>query len=286
MTGRLKGKVAIITGGCAGMGLAGVELFVAEGAKVVVADIREDQGLELEQRLTGSVCFIRCDVRNEADWAATVALALDAFGGLDIMYHNAGAPVSYAKFDTITEAEWDDAQALLLRSTMFAVKHAVAPMRQRGGGSIILTSSVAHVNLRSNTSSAYVVAKAAVSALGRIAALDFSGDRIRINTIVPGGVPTSIHGSKFDSRTAVADRMATYFEEIFADYQPLPQMGRTTDIAKTALFLASDDSAFITGQDLAVDGGLSLERRMTQERYLARMAEAKEKALTDLGLEA
>jgi NAD(P)-dependent dehydrogenase (short-subunit alcohol dehydrogenase family) len=285
VAGMLEGKVAMITGGCAGMGLAGVERFVEEGAKVVVADIRDKDGAALEDRFAGKVRFAHCDVRNDEDFAGAVAAAEEAFGGLDVMYHNAGAPATYAKYEDMDVQEWDDAFALLVRGTMLAIKHSVRPMRRRGGGSIILTSSVAYTNLRPNTSSAYVAAKAAVTSLGEIAALDLSADMIRVNTILPGGIPTAIHALKFDKRVEVADRMAPHFEDIFSRYQPLPRMGRVKHIADAALFFASDMSAFITGTHIPIDGGLTLERRMTQKEYLAKMAEAHQHALDELGLQ-
>src|SRR5579872_3544659 len=130
MAGRLQDKVAIITGGVSGMGLAAAELFVAEGARVVVADIQAEKGRALAQRFPGKLHFCHCDVRNEADIAAAVIMALNDFGGLDVMYHNAGAVGDNAKIEDMSIEGWDDTQNMLLRSTMLTIKHAIAPMKK------------------------------------------------------------------------------------------------------------------------------------------------------------
>jgi len=259
MSERLKGKVAIITGGASGLGLAATELFISEGARVVVADIQDAKGRALEQRHSGSLRFARCDIRSEADIAGAVALAVSAFGGLDVMYHNAGAVGDRAGVDDMTVAGWDDTQNMLLRSTMLTVKHATAPMRARGGGSIILTSSAAALSLGGGSTYAYTIAKAGVIALGRYAALALGPDRIRVNTLVPGAFPTSIWSGHLGGDADMGDRMALD-QARFARMQVLPQAGDPRNIADAALFLASEEACFITGVALPVDGGLSLHR--------------------------
>lgn len=260
MTDRLKGKVAIITGGVSGMGLASCELFVAEGAKVVVADIQEEKGRALEKKLAGSVAFVKCDIRNEKDIMAAVSMAVARFGGLDVMFHNAGATGDVSPLDSISVEGWDDVQNLLLRSTMLCVKHAVEPMKKRGGGSIILTSSAAAVALGGSGPYAYTVAKAGMITLGRYAALQLGEHFIRVNTIVPGGFATSIWSGHVGGDAAMGDQMKLSTER-FAKMQPIPRAGKVEDIAEAALFLASDISGFITGVTLPVDGGLTLHRR-------------------------
>lgn len=259
MAGRLDGKVAIITGGVSGMGLAATELFVAEGAKVVVADIQAEKGAALAKRFDGAVAFSHCDVRKEADYVLAVRAATDTFGGLDVMYHNAGAVGDYGGVADITVEGWDDTQHLLLRSTMLAIKLAVEPMRKRGGGSIILTSSAAPFSLGGSGPYAYSVAKAAVVAAGRYAALSLGPDRIRVNTIVPGAVPTSIWSGHVGGDADMGDKLGLD-QSRFAKMQPLPQTGTARNIADAALFLASQESAFVTGVALPVDGGLCLYR--------------------------
>lgn len=261
MAGRLDGKVAVITGGVSGMGLAAVELFIEEGASIVVADIQNAKGSSLEQRFQGRLKFARCDVRDEGDIAGAVKTATDTFGGLDIMYHNAGAVGDNTGIETISVEGWDDTQHLLLRSTMLTIKHAVAPMKKRGGGSIILTSSAAAVALGGSGPFAYTVGKAAVISAGRYAAFDLGKHRIRVNIIVPGAFPTSIWSGHFGGDAQEGDRMSENVDlNRFARMQPLPQAGHVRNIAHAALFLASDESEFITGVALPVDGGLTLHR--------------------------
>jgi len=259
MAGRLQGKVAIITGGVSGMGLAATELFIAEGAKVVVADIQPAKGAALEKRFAGSLRYSQCDVRSEADVAAAVALAVSAFGGLDVMYHNAGAVGDNGGVADITVEGWDDTQALLLRSNMLTIKHSVEPMKRRGRGSIILTSSASCMTLGGSGPYAYTVAKAAVIATGRYAALALGQYKIRVNTIIPGAVPTSIWSGHLGGDADMGDRMPLDLSS-FARMQPLPQAGEARNIADAALFLASEESTFVTGVALPVDGGLSIFR--------------------------
>jgi NAD(P)-dependent dehydrogenase (short-subunit alcohol dehydrogenase family) len=259
MAGRLEGKVAVITGGVSGMGLASTELFIDEGANVVVADIQAEKGAALERRFQGRLRFARCDVRSEADMAASVAFAIDSFGGLDIMYHNAGAVGDNSSIEDISVEGWDDTQHLLLRSTMLALKHSIEPMKKRGKGSIILTSSAAAVALGGSGPFAYTVGKAGVISAGRYAALALGQHKIRVNIIVPGAFPTSIWSGHIGGGADMGDRLGLDLAR-FARMQALPQAGDTRNIADAALFLASEASDFITGVALPVDGGLTLHR--------------------------
>ncbi|MEI5681995.1 SDR family oxidoreductase [Mesorhizobium sp. CGMCC 1.15528] len=259
MAGRLDGKVAIITGGVSGMGLAATELFIKEGAKLVIADIQAEKGLALEQRFPGQLRFSRCDIRSEEDIAAAVALAVDSFGGLDVMYHNAGAVGDNSSIEDMSTAGWDDTQNLLLRSTMLTIKHAINPMKKRGKGSIILTSSAAAVALGGSGPFAYTVAKAGVISAGRYAAFALGQHSIRVNIIVPGAFPTSIWSGHIGGDADMGDRLGLDLGR-FARMQVLPQAGDPRNIADAALFLASEASDFITGVALPVDGGLTLHR--------------------------
>ncbi|WP_340268324.1 SDR family NAD(P)-dependent oxidoreductase [Sphingobium mellinum] len=282
MAGRLEGKVAVITGGVSGMGLASVEMFVQEGARLVVADVQGDKGRALEQRFPGNVRFSQCDVRNEDDIAAAVDLAVSSFGELDVMYHNAGAAGAKETLEAMTVEGWDDTQALLSRSTALCIKHAVRSMKRRGQGSIILTSSVGATNLRAGTP-AYSVAKGSVILLGRLGALEFAADRIRVNVLVPGGFATPIYGDLVGASREVADLMPEYLDEMMAQWQPLPRAGKAVDIAYAATYLASDESAFITGVALPVDGGLTLHRPTNASDFLfSHLTAAKEQAEAQL----
>lgn len=249
----LDGKVAVITGGAAGFGLEATAKFVEHGGKVVVLDIQEDAGRTAEDRFGPAVRFIKGDVRREADMRAAVDLAVEAFGGLDIMYHNAGTVGSPKGVDEIGIEEWNAAMEMLQTATMLAIKVATGPMTARGGGSIILTSSAAGVRLGGSGPYAYTIAKSSVCAMGQYAALKLGRHNIRVNTIVPGAFKTAL----WEKHQLGQGMMAA---DNFAKMQPLPMAGNPRYIADAALFLASDMAAFITGVVLPVDGGLTLHR--------------------------
>lgn len=263
MTKRLEGKVAVITGAASGMGLASVELFIEHGASVVAADIQVGQRDELTARFGEAVRFIKCDVSVESDVKAAVDLAISAFGRLDVMFNNAGIPGTPASLAEMDAGEWDKVMAIDLRSVMFGIRYAT-PHLQKRGGSIINTSSGA--GLRSSFGhAAYSIAKAGVAHLSKVAASELGKDNIRVNTIVPGWVTTPIWGSHFSADREKAERIAHELEQGFAKLQPIPRAGCAQDIAKAALFLASDDSSWISGIDLIVDGGLMVQRRSETE---------------------
>ncbi|MES2484115.1 MAG: SDR family oxidoreductase [Pseudomonadota bacterium] len=253
MSQLLKGRVALITGGAAGFGLSSTEKFVEQGAKVVVADIDAEAGQALQARLGDAVRFIQTDVRKEGDLRAAVSIATTAFGGLDVMYHNAGTVGTPANIEDMDAAQWNAAMDMLLTASMLAIKVSVEPMKARGGGSIILTSSGAGVRLGGSGPLAYSTAKAAVLMLGQHSALKLGRHRIRVNTLVPGAFRTAIW-----EKHALGSGMLA--QNKFALMQPLPIEGNPRYIADAALFLASDMSAFVTGVVLPVDGGLTLHR--------------------------
>ena len=143
MAGQLDGKIAVITGGCSGIGLGTVELFLAQGAKVVVGDLRDEKGQTLQASYPDRLAYVHCDVTQEADIAKTIQTAQDAFGGLDILFNNAGAPGSLATLEELAAADWDFVMSLLVRSVMLGMKHAIPLMRARGGGAIVNTASIA-----------------------------------------------------------------------------------------------------------------------------------------------
>jgi len=245
----LTGKVAIITGGASGMGRASALLFAQAGANVVVADLNVDGGEEVAKLASASgnrALFQRTDVSAEADLVALVARALQAFGRLDIMFNNAGIGGAVGSLESITVEDWDRTQAVCLRGVFLGIKHAVAPMRNAGGGSIISTASIAGIDGFPNLH-AYCAAKAGVVNLTRSAALEYGRDRIRVNCIAPGGISTPIVYGLESNKAAV--------ELMLAKGQPYPRAGQPEDIANAALFLASDAAEFITGHTLVVDGG-------------------------------
>ena len=260
MPGRLEGKVALITGGCSGIGLGTVELFVAEGARVVAADVQDAKGAILEQRFPDTVRYAHCDVTVEAEIAAATALVASTFGGLDILFNNAGHGGTIGTVEETDAKGWDDTFALLVRGPAIGMKHAVPLMRARGGGAIVNTASIAGLQAGFGPL-AYSAAKAAVIQMTRVAAAELSPMKIRVNAICPGLIATSIFGASFGLPREVADQMAAQIEEVAPRFQPVPKAGLPNDIAEAALFLASDASAFVSGTHLVVDGGLTIGPR-------------------------
>ncbi len=260
MAGRLDGKVAVITGGCSGIGLGTVELFVAEGACVVAADLQDEKGAMLERRFPDKVRYAHCDVTIEADIAATMALAKSAFGGLDILFNNAGTAGMPGSVEAIEAEGWDKVFALLVRGPALGMHHALPLMRERGGGSIINTASIAGLQAGWGPL-AYSTAKGAVIHMSRCAAAELSPQKIRVNAICPGLIATSIFGNAMGLPRDVADQMAARVAQNAAVAQPIPKPGLPEDIARAALYLASDDSAFVTGTHIVVDGGITIGSR-------------------------
>ncbi len=271
-TGRLAGKVAIVTGGASGMGRATVEKFVAEQASVVIADLNADKGRELVEELSASgsgdrVRFTRTDVSQEEDIAALVDLALEAFGQLDVMFNNAGIGGAFGPITELEVDAWDETFAVLVRSVFLGTKHAARIMIEQGtGGSIINTASIAGIGGGAGPQ-AYSAAKAAVVNLSTTTATELAPHRIRVNAICPGIIFTPL---MHDGNEAQA-------EEVMSQIQPWPDRGEGTDIAAMAMFLASDESQFVTGQAHIVDGGLlaagpRLQGRLHNSRNLHRMA--------------
>ena len=265
MTGRLEGKVAVITGGCSGIGLGAVELFVSQGASVVAADVQAEKGQMLEKRFPDKVRFAPCDVTHESQVAAAVELAQEAFGGLDILFNNAGHGGAPNGLADMTAEGWDATFALLLRGPVLGMKHALPLMVARGGGSVINTASIAGLQAGFGPL-AYSTAKAAVIHMSKCAAAELSPLKIRVNAICPGLIATSIFGASMGLPREVADQMAARVAEVGPKIQPIPKAGLPDDIARAALYLASDDSEFVTGTHIVVDGGLTIGGRHAWDR--------------------
>lgn len=260
MVGRLDNKIAVITGGCSGIGLGTVECFVAEGAQVIAADVQDAKGAILEQRFPGKVRYAHCDVTKDSDLEAMIAMAQSAFGGLDILFNNAGHGGAPGGVADMTSAGWDDTFALLLRGPVMAMKLALPLMMARGGGSVINTASIAGLQAGFGPL-AYSCAKSAVIHMSRCAAAELSPQKIRVNAICPGLIATSIFGASLGLPRESADQMAAQIADVGAKVQPIPKAGLPEDIALAALFLASDDSVFVTGTHIVVDGGITIGGR-------------------------
>ena len=257
---RFEGKVAVITGACSGIGLATLELFVAEGAKVIAADVQADIGAALQTQHPGQVKFAPCDVTQLPQLKAAIDLAVSEFGGLDILFNNAGRGGSPAGVETFDADGWDMTHALLLRAVAAGISYATPYMRQRGGGAIICTSSVSALQA-GYAPLAYSVAKAAVLHYARVAAAELSQHKIRINAVVPGFIATSIFGQGLGMDAAQARQFAQMVAAKSAGANPIGRSGLPRDIAETVLFLASDAASFITGTHITVDGGLTMGPR-------------------------
>jgi NAD(P)-dependent dehydrogenase (short-subunit alcohol dehydrogenase family) len=250
MTGRLDGKVAIITGGASGIGRATVLRFLDEGAKVLFADLNqanadETIGLAAKAGHRDRVAYQRVDVAQEADVKAMVEAATSKFGRLDIIFNNAGVGGAFGPLDEISVEDWDYTFAVLVRGVFLGMKHAIPVMRAQGGGSIINTASIAGLGGGAG-SNCYSAAKAAVVNLTKAAASELARFRIRVNAVAPGVIWTPLLGS-----TSNRD-----LEERVARAQPWPDKGLPEDIAAAALYLASDDAAFVSGHILTVDGAM------------------------------
>jgi NAD(P)-dependent dehydrogenase (short-subunit alcohol dehydrogenase family) len=260
MNDRLAKKIALITGGASGIGLGAVELFVAEGAQVVAADVQDEKGAILEQRFPGKVAYVHCDVTREGDIEAAVARAKSEFGGLDILFNNAGHGGAVGGVEETNAEAWDSTFALLVRAVILGMKHAVPLMKARGGGSIVNTASIAGLQAGWGPI-AYSTAKCAVIHLTKVTAAELSPQNIRVNAICPGLIATSIFGASMGLPREVADQMAARIEEVAPQFQPVPKAGVPRDIAEAALYLASDASAFVSGTHLVVDGGITIGSR-------------------------
>ncbi|MBK8629606.1 MAG: SDR family oxidoreductase [Sphingomonadales bacterium] len=260
MSGRLQGKIALVTGGCSGIGLATVERFVEEGARVLAVDMQDEKGANLERTYPGSVAYRRCDVTDEDQIIAAVAAAKSEFGGLDILVNNAGAGGPATGIIDMDVAGWDATMALLLRGPMLGMKYAAPLMVERGGGSIINIASIAA--FEAGWGMAYGVAKAAVLSLSQQSAPDLAQHNIRVNAVCPGVIVTPIFGMSVGLDRAVADQTAGALVEAAGRTQPIRRAGAPRDIANAVLYFASDESGFVTGAHQLVDGGIRTGQRI------------------------
>ncbi|MEX2205943.1 MAG: SDR family oxidoreductase [Myxococcota bacterium] len=275
MSGRIEGKVAVITGGASGMGRATALRFLSEGARVVVADMNDAVGKEfLESAATSghkqTLRFVRTDVAEEADVEAMIATAEREFGRVDIVFNNAGIGGAFGPLTDLRVEDWDFTFAVLVRGVFLGIKHGARAMKRHGqGGSIINTASVAGLSGGAGPL-CYSAAKAAVVNLSRAAAVELAADKIRVNAICPGGILTPlVHRG---SPEAARPRMQKL--------QPWPEVGLGEHIAGAALFLASEDARFVTGEALNVDGGLTA----AGPNLIARMRDPETPSVYSMGL--
>jgi NAD(P)-dependent dehydrogenase (short-subunit alcohol dehydrogenase family) len=254
---RLANKTAVVTGGCSGIGLATVETFAAEGARILIGDVQDEKGDALQKRFGDQVVYRHCDVNSETDIRSLMDQAGASFGGLDIVFNNAGAGGSPARIDEIDGAQWDFVHSLLLRSVALGIRYAVPHLKARGGGSIINTASIAAITAGA-APVAYSTAKAGVLHLTKIAAAQLARFNIRVNAICPGFMKTNIFSNSLAPLGYSQAQVDAALDEIAPTLQPLAKIGVPEYIANVCVYFASDESAFTTGSHLVVDGGATV----------------------------
>jgi len=245
--GRLDNKVAIITGAAGGMGKADAILFAKEGAKVVITDLQEDKIQEVVQEIVqsgGEAIGFAQDVSSEEDWIRIVKETVERFGKIDILVNNAGISSAIPMLD-MTVAQWEKTMSINVTGTFLGQKHVIPHMIDNGGGSIINISSIAGLTGGSG-SGPYTASKGAVRLLTKATAIDFASYNIRVNSVHPGYIATPMTVDLFANED---------MKQWFQSQTPLPRLGLPEDIAAGVLFLASDESSFITGIELPIDGG-------------------------------
>jgi len=245
---RLAGKVALISGGARGMGAAEARLFAQEGARVVVADILEDEGRAVENDINakgGEALFVRLDVTRETDWEQAVAATVGRFGKLDVLVNNAGIGGASRVEDTSVEA-WERVMAVNAKGVFLGTRAAIPAMRRAGGGSIVNISSQLGLVGMEESSPQYSASKGAVRLLTKLTALQYARDAIRANSVHPGPIVTPMTERRRSDPVQYQRMLARI---------PLGRYGQPDEVAYGVLYLASDESAFVTGSELVIDGG-------------------------------
>ena len=257
MSGRMQGKITVITGATSGIGEATAEVFAAEGATVVLAGRSREKGEAIARRLGGNAVFHATDVMNESEIKGLIDFTMEKFGRLDCMFNNAGGP-SRGTLETVTQPDFDHAMSLLLGSVIFGIKYAAAVMKPQKSGCILNTSSIAAIRAGQG-GYLYSAAKAAVTHVTRIAGVELGPFRIRVNAISPGAVATPIFWAGSPrAQNLSPEESAQKLDKLtrnLASATALKQAGLAKDIAMAALYLASDEGSFVTCQDIVVDGG-------------------------------
>ena len=245
---RLENKVAFVSGGARGMGAAEAKLFAQEGAKVVIGDVLDEDGRKTEaeiNELGGDCLFVHLDVSSEESWTSAIADTVKRFGKLDILVNNAGV-VSRVKVEDITVAEWDRVMDINAKGVFLGTKAAIPEMRKAGGGSIVNISSISGIAGQSYVSAVYNASKGAVRIFTKSTAIQYASEGIRANSIHPGPIDTPMTAARLGDPVAGAESIARI---------PIGRTGKPDDVAYGVLYLASDESSFVTGSELVIDGG-------------------------------
>lgn len=251
--GKLDGRVVLVTGAARGQGEQEARLFAAEGAKVVVADVLDEQGEALAKELGPSASYVHLDVGAEADWSAAVGAAKEAYGRIDGLVNNAGI----LRFNALVDTPLDEFLQVVQVNQVgcfLGIKTVAGEIAAAGGGTIVNTASYTAMTGMAAVGT-YTATKHAILGLTRVAALELAHQRIRVNAICPGAVDTPMSNPAQLDPTADPEEMTRALDELYSKLVPLGRVGRPEEVARLALFLTSEDSSYITGQPFVIDGG-------------------------------
>jgi cyclopentanol dehydrogenase len=247
--GRLDGKVALVTGAARGLGAAQALGLMREGARVIFGDLADADGTKLEAEMiaAGGDCrYLHMDVSSEADWRAAVETTVNRYGQLNVLVNNAGIVIPRVPIEQRTVEEWDQVMAVNLRSVFLGTKYVLPEMRRAGGGSIVNISSLAGIGQSQHQEPAYATSKAAVRMLSKVTATQHAHENIRCNSLHPGPVDGGMLHRFLSDPKALAQRLTRV---------PMGRLARIEEIVAGVVFLASDESSYMTGSELVIDGG-------------------------------
>lgn len=250
--GRLDGKVALISGAARGQGACHARMMAQEGASVVLGDIVDEEGQQVAEAISasgGKATYVHLNVTSEADWSAAVAKAEQVYGKLNVLVNNAGILIR-SSIEETTEDDFDRIMAINVKGVFMGTKHALPAMRKAGGGSIINISSTAGLVGSSGDTAAYAATKGSVRLLTKATAVQHAKEQIRCNSIHPGPIKTDMIKEMLESPELLEKRMQRL---------PLKRIGQPEDISYGVIYLASDESSFVTGSELVIDGGTTAE---------------------------